>query len=148
MEELFVYALLLNEDLITEEEYRKQLDQLFLDDPQNDDLLYLEWETDLQKAIVFIRTEMDCSHLNLERFGRFLMGKLKGVYVNCVDLKWFAGRMYRLWEGLPGSIQSIEPFWMLCYADDPLSWGDEAQSRSIYEAMLDYYQDETRLEHM
>ena len=100
MEELFVYALLLNEDLITEEEYRKQLDQLFLDD-------------------------------------RILMGKLKGVYVNCVDLKWFAGRMYRLWEGLPGSIQSIEPFWMLCYADDPLSWGDEAQSRSIYEAMLE-----------
>lgn len=28
----------------------------------------------------------------------------------------------------------------ICYADDPLSWGDEKQSREIYEEMLEYYE--------
>ena len=49
--------------------------------------------------------------------------------------------MYGLWESLPGNIQDIEPFWTLSYADEPLSWGDEEQTRDIYEYMLDYYGD-------
>ena len=51
--------------------------------------------------------------------------------------------MFGLWESLPGNMQNMEPFWTLCYADDPLSWGDEAQTRNVYEHMLDYYEDET-----
>lgn len=85
MEELLVYAIMLSEELISENEYNKRLDELFLNDPENDDLLYLEWES------------------------------------------------------LPGSIQNIEPFWALSYADDPLSWGDEEQTRKIYEHMLNNY---------
>ena len=46
MEELLVYVLLLYEELVTESEYRKRLDELFISNPENDDLLYLEWETD------------------------------------------------------------------------------------------------------
>ena len=68
------------------------------------------------------------------------MSKLQAVYENCSDIKYFAGRMYNLWESLPGNIQNKEPFWTLCYADDPLSWGDEEQTRSIYEYMLSYYE--------
>ena len=68
------------------------------------------------------------------------MSKLQAVYANCSDIKYFAGRMYNLWESLPGNIQSKEPSWTLCYADDPLSWGDEEQTRSIYEYMLSYYE--------
>jgi hypothetical protein len=49
--------------------------------------------------------------------------------------------MYNLWEDLPGQIQNIEPFWALCYADNPLSWGDEEQTRSIYENMMNFYED-------
>ena len=49
--------------------------------------------------------------------------------------------MYNLWEDLPGQIQDIELFWALCYADDPLSWGDEEQTRSIYENMMNFYDD-------
>ena len=44
MQELLVYAILLNEELVTENEYRKLLDELFLNNPEDDDLLYLEWE--------------------------------------------------------------------------------------------------------
>ena len=141
MEELLVYAILLYEGFVTENEYSKRLDELFLNDSENDDLLYLEWETDIKKAIIYIRTHIDYNHLELERFGRILMSKLKVVYINCSDIKYYASRMYSLWKSLPGNIQDTEPFWMLCYGDDPLSWGDEEQTRNIYEHMLDYYED-------
>lgn len=98
MEELLVYALLLYEELVTENEYRKRLDELFLNNPEKDDLLCLEWETDIKKAIIYVRTHMDYKNLDEERFGRILMDKLKTVYVNCPDIKYFAGRMYSLRE--------------------------------------------------
>ena len=139
MEELFVYAILLYEELVTEDEYNKRLDELFLNTPENDDFLYLEWETDIQKAITYVRTHIDSKNLDLERFGRILMSKLETIYTNCSDIEYFAKRTYRLWENLPGNMQNIEPFWTLCYADDPLSWGDEEQTRTIYERMLSYY---------
>lgn len=54
MEELLIYAILLYEELATENEYNKRLDELFLSTPENDDLfndlLYLEWETDIKKS--------------------------------------------------------------------------------------------------
>ena len=139
MEELLVYAILLYEELVTEDEYNKRLDELFLNTPENDDFLYLEWETDIQKAITYVRTHIDSKNLDLERFGRILMSKLETIYTNCSDIEYFAKRTYRLWENLPGNMQNIEPFWTLCYADDPLSWGDEEQTRTIYERMLSYY---------
>ena len=40
-------------------------------------------------------------------FGRVLMSKLKTVYENCPDIKYFAGWMYSLWESLPGNIHFI-----------------------------------------
>ena len=141
MEELLVYAILLYEELATETDYNKRLDELFLNNPENDDFLYLEWETDISKAIIYVRTHIDYKNLNLEQFGKILMSKLKVVYKNCPDIKYFAGWMYSLWESLPGNIQDIEPFWTLSYADDPLSWGDEEQTRNIYQNMLHYYED-------
>ena len=139
MEEMLVYALLLCEKLATENEYHKRLNELFLNYPENDDLLYLEWESDMKKAIVYIRTHMDYNHLDLERFGRALMDKLKVIYENSCDIRYFASRMFNLWESLPGNIQNIEPFWTLSYGDYHLSWGEEEETRAIYEHMLNYY---------
>lgn len=141
MEELLVYALLFCEELVTEAEYNELLDEMFLSAPENDDLLYLEGDTNIKKAIIYIRTHINYNHFDLEKFGRILMSKLKDVYVKCSDIKYFAERMYSLWENLPGNIQDIEPFWTLSYADDPLSWGDEEQTRNIYEHILNYYKD-------
>lgn len=146
MEELFVYAILFYEELAMENEYRERLDELFINDPENDDLLYLEWETDIKKAILYIRTHMDYNKLDREQFGRILMSRLKTVYEKCSDINYFADRMYRLWKILPGNIQDIEPFWTLCYADEPLSWGDEEQAKSLYEKMLNYYKDTTNVD--
>ena len=141
MEELLVYAIFLCEKLATQDDYDKRLDELFLDNPENDDLLYLEWETDIKKAILYIRTHIDYNRLDLERFGRVFMDRLNGIYAHSPDIRAFADRMYSLWEGLPGNIQKAEPFWTLSYADEPLSWGDEEQTRSIYEHMLNYYKE-------
>ena len=90
MEELLVYAVLLYEELIPENEYRKRLDELFLNNPENDDLLYLEWETDLKKAIIYVRTHIDYKNLDHERFGRILMSKLKRSYGDSPDRIYFA----------------------------------------------------------
>ena len=141
MEEMLVYAILLYEELVTENDFIKRLDELFLDNPENDDLLYLEWETDIRKAIIYVRTHIDYNNLDYERFGRTLMSKLKEIYKNYSDARKFANRMFSLWESLPGNIQDTEPFWTLSYADEPLSWGDEEQTRNIYEHMLNYYDD-------
>ena len=139
MEELLTYMLLLSEELVPESEYHKRLDELFLNYPENDDLLYLEWETDIKEAVVYVRTHIDYNNFDFNRFGKILMSKLEVIYTNCTDIKLFANRMYSLWESLPENIQNIEPFQVLCYADDPLSWGEEEETRKIYECILNYY---------
>lgn len=48
MEELLALAFLLYEEMVTKDEYNKRLDELFLGDLENDNLLYLEWETDIK----------------------------------------------------------------------------------------------------
>lgn len=139
LEELLVYALLLGEDIVSEEEYQHRLDSLFIENPTDDILLELEFmSSDIRESIIHIRTHVDYSNLNYAAFGTILMQKLKEHYEN-TELKRFAEMAYALWESLPGNIQDKEPFWTLCYADDPLSWGDEMQTREIYEHMLNYY---------
>jgi len=146
MEELLVYAILLYEELVTESAYIERLDELFLSTPENDTLLYntlldLECEPNIKKAVIYVRTHFDSRNFNHKQFGKILMSKLKKLYVNCSDIKCFASRMFRLWESLPGNLQNMEPFWTLSYADEPLSWGDEEQTRNLYEHMLNYYRD-------
>lgn len=141
MEELLVFAFLLCEEMVSEEEYEKRLDELFLACPENDDLLHLEWETDIVQTITYIRSHTNYDSFNYELFGKILMERLKEYYEKCSDIKSFARKMYQLWEELPQDVQMKEPFWVLSYADDPLSWGDEEQTRELYEKMMNYYID-------
>lgn len=141
MEELLVYALLLDENIITEEEYNQRLNERFLDNSEDEHLLHLIWETDITNARIYIKTHIGDNAFDNKRFGRNLMNKLSVYYQNCPDIKRFANQMYRLWQNLPEVLQDKEPFFTLCYADDFLSWGDEAQTRNIYEKMLNYYKD-------
>ena len=139
MEELLVYAILLYQNIITEEMYQKRLNELFLKDIENEIFLKLEWETDINKAIIYIRTHINYQNINHEEFGKSLMKVLKKYYECCTSIEQFSEKMYLLWESLPGGIQDKQPFFTLSYADDTLSWGDEKQTRSIYENMLNYY---------
>ena len=55
MEELLVYALLLDENIITEEEYNQRLNERFLDNSEDEHLLHLIWETDITNARIYIK---------------------------------------------------------------------------------------------
>ena len=139
MEELYIFALLLNEEIISKESYFRRLDTLFLDNPKNELLLHLEWETNISEAILYIKTQIDSNILDYELFGKILMEKIKTYYEHNPNIKIFSDKMYRLWKSLPETLQKKEPFFALCYADDPLSWGDEEQTREIYKHMMNYY---------
>ena len=54
MEELLAFALLLEEEIVDEDDYLKRLDELFLENPNSDDLLFLEWETNIKRAVIYI----------------------------------------------------------------------------------------------
>lgn len=140
LEELTALAMLLYEEIaVTEDLYLERLHQFFLKHPEDPFLLDLECQTDLDEAMLMIRRRVDCRGLDRNRFGRVLMGFLKEYYAACGDLGRFAKKARSLWEDFPLNIQKEMPFWALSWADEPLSWKDEAQSRSLYEAALCYY---------
>ena len=143
MEELLAYVYLLSEDLIAFDVYENKLNEMFVKDIENEDLIELEYlSSSVKDTVVYIRTHINYNSMDINKFGRQLFDLLKPIY-NTMDIENFANAMYSLWEGLAGNMQDIEPFWTLSYADDPLSWGDEKQTRKIYEKMLAYY--DTRL---
>lgn len=120
MLELLAYAYLLRSGLKVENIYEEKLNQLFLADPENEDLLELEFLSgNIKETIQYIWTHVDYASLDHDRFGRTLMDLLKPAYKS-MDLRKFGDMMYSLWESLPGNLQHEEPFFTLCYADDPL----------------------------
>lgn len=141
MEELLVYLILYCEKIIIYDLYQKKLDLLFMENPNNEVILYLEWETDIKRMLGYIRMNIDYQNIDCKIFGKILMSNLKEYYNNCQDINIFANKMYSLWKSLPSYIQNKEPFWTLSYADDPLSYRDEEQVRFLYEKMLNYYID-------
>lgn len=87
MEELFVYILLQCNEIIEEDEYSKKLDELFLENPKDDALLYLEWETDIKKAYTYIWSHIDFETVDEKRVGKILMNRLKIYYENCLGMQ-------------------------------------------------------------
>lgn len=147
MEELLAYALLLYVGFDVEGKYQSKLDELFLANPTDDFLLEIEAMSGKIKENIIIsvnlNTKFKCSNsdnINYDIFGKVLMDSLKPFYKN-TELRQFAKMGYTLWQSLPEVIWQTEPFWTLCYADDPFSYGDEAQCREFYEDMLNYYDD-------
>ncbi|WP_315110071.1 hypothetical protein [Clostridium intestinale] len=141
VEILLSYAILLNVRLMSDEEYKKNLDVQFLDHPDNDLLLELELKTlDIQASIKTIFDYCLENNVDFDTFGCFLISKLEEIYYkDDMDIELFVSKMYSIWRVLPSEIQSKEPFWTLCYADEPLSWGDESQTRELYQKMFKYY---------
>ncbi|NLB62301.1 MAG: hypothetical protein GX802_07820 [Clostridiales bacterium] len=137
VERLLSYAILLKCELITLDKYNGYLNDIFLQYTDNDLLLELQWcSTNTEKTI---DTILDCSReteIDYDVFGRSLIDELEAVYKE-MDINSFATKAYSVWNLLS---KSIEPFWTLCYADDPLSWGDEKQTRELYEKMFKYYE--------
>lgn len=138
MNELLAYAILLCERIVSDEFFNARLDEMFLK-ASNSDLLELECMGNAEKAAASVRARFDYCKLDKERFGRAMMKELNEYCRSCGITERFGKKMYLLWESLPGCVQDEEPFSILTYADDPLSWGDEQQSREIYEKAFGYY---------
>lgn len=105
-------------------------------------LLDLEWGTDINEAITCIDLYFTSNDFSIELFGKILMREISPIYGNCSDIKDFGRQMYILWESLPAIVQPMEPFLTLCYADKPLSRGDEDLTRNNYKNMLSYYEEQ------
>ena len=139
MEELLVLVLLLNEGIVSKAEYEHTLDNLFLKSPEDSMLLYLETAADIKSSISYINAHIEYPAFDYNKFGRILMKRLKNYYIGCADINDFAGKMYSLWQHLPDKIKCEEPFLTFNYAGDPLSWGDEKQSRAVFEQIINFF---------
>lgn len=143
MEKLYAEFLLWKHGFHAKTQYEALLHALFLADASNDFLLELEeCTTDAVKTgQAFMRgCGPALSQWDVSIFGAHLFSGLKSVYhTNGMGLEEFGKRCYQLWGDLPSLISKAEPFWTLSYADDPLSWGDTAQTRSLYEKAFAFY---------
>lgn len=126
---------------MSEKEYNNILDTLFIKTPEDDLILDLEFvSSDMNTTISIIRLYCEEHNIDYTVFGQFLMEGLRKVYSRySSDISGFAAKVYELWRVIPSTIQSVEPFYTMCYADDPLSWGDIEQSRMLYEKMFRFY---------
>lgn len=128
----------------TKEDYFKELDRLFLENSEDDLLLELEGLGN-DPAAAWARLGRLADRININLFGKELFLALENVYkADVFSLAEFGRRCYKLWCALPYrpfQYEHTEPFSTLTYADDPLSYGDEGQSRGLYEAAFDYYKE-------
>ncbi|MBD5128705.1 MAG: hypothetical protein HDT43_02085 [Ruminococcaceae bacterium] len=126
-------------------DYYTELDRLFLENPEDDFLLELEGLGDNRAEAWERLGRFGESVLNIDIFGKELFAALEKVYnANIFPLAEFGKRCYKLWCALPYEpflYEHTEPFCILTYADDPLSYGEEGQSRDYYEAAFNYYKE-------
>ena len=137
MEELFVYAVFLINGFDVEDEYNVLLDKLFMNDPENKDYLELEmFGGNISESIVYIFTHSDTESFDIENFGKLFVDLLRrfykstiNEYCNCRNkseqfaLEEFARRSNDISKTLPQHFQQKDPFYIMLYADEPLSWG-------------------------
>lgn len=140
MEELFAYAVLMCCGFDLEEEYGSTLDELFLNDPTNSDYLELEILSSNEKeSLIYIFSHTDSKLFDREKFGKSFIELLRKYYDSIDDLEKFDRRCRDLWNYLPYELRMEEPFFMLNYAGEPLSWGDFEQAKKLYEIVFNYY---------
>ncbi len=123
-----------------ETEYSKELDAQFLLNNQNQDFLYLETESNTKNAMLYILEHFSVSLDSKDAFGKYLMKMLKRFY-QPESLTDFMSKLHKMWysASFPDSISKEEPFHAMSYVEEPLSWRDVEQCKSICESMLDYY---------
>ena len=139
MEKLFAYALMLNTGFDIEQSYEEYLHQQFLQSPEDDMLLELEYiSNDIDKTVSFLKGKTDFTVIDYELLTKELVGLLKYCY-EIMTFDDFTAKTYPLWQHLPDKIAYDNPLYQLCIADDSLSWGDVQQAKEIIEGMFDYY---------
>lgn len=140
MEEIFVYGLLMGFNNEIENLYNEKLDELFLKYPDNSDFLELELLCgNVKESIIYIKEHISFNDINIENFEKKFIECLKILY-NDMNIKDFSELSYKIWNVLPEYISQKDPFIVLCYAGDSLSWGDELSAKENFERIFSYYE--------
>lgn len=146
IEELIAINMLMCTGLADKNEFSEQLDKRFLGCRENDIDYKILLELECANNISEINdVTSDYMYKNIQNFdkikyGKALMNRIRDIYYESTDFEKFTDRIYHFWQSLrPTDLKFEEPFIILSYADDPLSWGDEQQSRKLYESALNYY---------
>jgi len=143
MEQLLVYAYLLDANLISTSGYVEHINTLFEEAPDNDFLLELQWSTsDTKRTTHLIFSRAENHEINYDVFGEFLMEGLKEAFSQCKSLEIYCSKIISIWGRLPKEIIQTEPFWAMSYAGEPLTWGDAKQTCEILEKMFNHYRAE------
>ena len=141
-EKIYAFVLLLQADIVTKEAYTNFLHALFLGASTNEWLLELELASNnLAETQTIINEALNGrkTPLNHAVFGKTLFENLRKQYEkNALSMEDFGRKAYHVWNLLPGEMRQTEPFWTLSYADDCLSYGDEAQTRKLYVDAFSY----------
>lgn len=73
MENLLAYAYLLEMDLIPETVYEEKINELFLQNPTDEDLLELEFlSRNKKETIIYIRTHINYNSMDYDKFGKLV----------------------------------------------------------------------------
>lgn len=144
MEALLCKSLIWKVGLSSKEDYNDLLDALFLSSKSDDLLLelqYLSFDCDASYSRLLQYFVHEANQLSVERFGQALTQNLKTIYqTNAFSIVAFSTKCNELWNLLPDDLKHTEPFYTLCYANDPLlDWDDEAQTRHLLEKFFDFY---------
>lgn len=124
MERIFAYVYLWAFGFCSRREYNMHLDDMFTQNVNDELLLELE----------------ECSGSYKE--SSLFAGLARAYDEESCNISEFGNRCYNLWNLLPGTITMQEPYFTLSYADDCLSYGDEKQTRKLYEKAFSFYNKE------
>lgn len=142
IERILLYSVLVGTHFVSMAQYNEWLDEAFL--AREEDLL-LELETyshDMNKTISTLKNYCKAkrSEWNEDVFGSMLMHFIQKSYTQeDTELSKIAIEVYNVWKRLPGTIVQKEPFIAMSCIDEPLTYGDEEQTRELFEYLFNYY---------
>ncbi len=137
-EELLSLALLYRTGFDTAELFEENLNRIFLENPQNKDLLELECMS-FRDAVIYVSEHFEYSSLNEETLSRTLIRFLNLLRPE-QDTETFVLRLGELWEVLPfHTTRKDSPFYMIYYFEDMLAAGKTDLLRTCIEDLLTFY---------
>lgn len=126
-------------------DYERELDEMFLKDPESDILLELEGLSG-DKRGTLSKLARRINDENEDEFGKELLARLERYYAE-TDIMRFKRLFDRLWRPLtfvlPYRSTCSEPYYYFDYASELLDpdWGDEQRAREYYRLAFDYYKE-------
>lgn len=127
-------------------DYERELDEMFLKDPENDTLLELEGlYGDKQGTLSMLARQINDA--NEDEFGRELLVHLERYYGETENIMSFGRLADKLRETLifvlPYRSVNSEPYYSLDLAVEELDpgWGDEQRARECFRLAFDYYKE-------